>query len=586
MSLRAVALTAIWLLVVDGHGRTEDLNAGNVTAEAFARKLEQAGELNTTAPWPESQKVLEELRPHLDLATEDQYADFVYLEARNLTLAGEPDDALARLDRVLEREMSPDRRIRVLRLAANIAVNARRFEQAFRLLREALALAEDQPRDVYIPNLYSLAAYIYTQVEELQRAFRYGRLALEDARAVGDLRTQCSAEQRLAYVHKVAGNFEPSRELYRDAIDHCLSAGDELYVGVAEAGLADLLREHGEYESVAGLFERSIERLERTGYTSGVAEARLYWARLESARGNTGKVEALLLRSIEQFEAEESWDYLAEAHRMLADIDRDRGDLNQALDHYDQYMQAREKHLAIQNAQQLAYLQIEFDLQSKEQQLALLQEQTRVSELEAETHRQQVRLTVVGYILAGFLVVILVVLLSQARRERRRFQGLSNRDRLTGVNNHTRFFEVAEQKLEHCRQSGIPFTLVLGDIDHFKQVNDRFGHMTGDEVLRMVGSRLRECFGKYGVIGRIGGEEFAIALPGMQPADAEDPLERFRKSMTETRADDTLVPVTMSFGIACPVSDSESLMQMRERADQALYEAKHTGRDRIVQAGD
>lgn len=584
MSSRAIALIAVWLLATGGHGHVEDLNAGNVTARAFERKLEQARELNTTAPWPESQKVLEELRPHLDRATDDQYADFVYLEARNLALAGKLEEALVLMDGVLEREMSPDRRIRTLQLAANVAINARRFEQAFDLLTEALALAEHQPEDGYTPDLFSLASYIYGQVGEFQRAVRYGRMAVEHARAVEDLRAQAAAEQRLAYVHKIAGDFGPSSTLYRDAVEHALSAGDELLVGVAEAGLADLLREHGKYESAADLIERSIERLQRTGYTSGVVEARLYWARLEKAHGNREKVEALLVPSIEQFEAEQSWDYLAEAHSMLAEIERGRGNLNRALDHYDQYMQAREKHLTIENARQLAYLQVEFDLQSKDQQLALLREQARVSELEAETHRQRVRLTMIGYIIVGFLVVILMLLLIHSTRERRRFQGLSNRDGLTGVDNHTRFFEVAEKKLEYCRQANMPFTLVLADIDHFKQVNDRCGHVTGDEVLRFVGSRLRECFGKYGVIGRIGGEEFAIALPGMPPAEAELPLQRFRESMTEIRADDTLMPVTMSFGIASPLNDSEALMQMRERADQALYEAKRAGRDRTVQA--
>lgn len=585
MSLRAIALIAIWLLAVDGHGQIDDLSAGNVTIEAFGQKLELARKLNTTAPWPESQELLEELRPHLDRATEDQYADFVYLEARNLTLAGHTDEALALLDEALKGEMSPDRRIHILRLAANIAINARRFEPAFSMLTTALAMAEEQSEDVDTPNLFSLASYIYTQVDELQRGFRYGRLALEEARVMDDLRMQCSAEQRLAYLHKVAGDFEPSRDLYRDAIAHCLAAGDKMYAGVAEAGLADLLREHGEYESVAGLFERSIERLERTGYTSGVVEARLYRARLENAHGNWDKAEALLVPSIEQFEVEESWDYLAEAHRMLANIERGRGNSNRALDHYDLYIQAHEKQLAIENTRQLAYLQVEFDLQSKEQQLELMREQTRVSELEAETHRQQVRLTVIGYVIAGFLLIVLALLLIQATRERRRFQSLSQRDGLTALSNHTRFFELADETCDLCRQKNIPFMLILADIDYFKQVNDRYGHIAGDKVLRRVGGRLREVFGKKGIIGRIGGEEFGIALPGRKTVkEASGLLEQLRTSLADVRADDTPIPITMSFGIALQVDEDQPLSVLRERADQALYEAKHSGRDRIVRA--
>lgn len=584
----ALVLMSAWLVAANGHGKSEvPSGTGAMAPQAFEEKLEQAKELNTTAPWPESQKVLDELRPHLDLATDDQHAEFVYLEARNLTLAGNTDKALAVLGRSLKREMSTDQRIDTLRLAANVAINARLFEKAFRLLKEALDLIEQQSEHVYSPDVFSLASYTYTQVAQLELGLRYGRRAVEEARAVGDLRTRCFAEQRLAYVHKVIGDFEASRELYRDAIVHCRSAGDELTVGVCEAGLADLLREHGEYERAGELFEQSIERLERTGYTSGVAEAQLYRARLENAHGNWEKVEALLVPSIEQFEAEESWDYLAEAHRMLAEIERGRGNLDRALDHYDRYMQALEKQLSMENARHLAYLQVEFDLQSKEQQLALLQEQARVSRLEAETHRQQVQLTVIGYAIAGFLLLVLVLLLLQATRERRRFQSLSQRDGLTALSNHTRFFELAEQSYSLCRQKNIPFMLILADIDFFKQVNDRNGHIAGDDVLRRVGARLREVFGKKGIIGRIGGEEFGIALPGGKAVkESSSLLEQLRASLTEVRSGDPPIPITMSFGIALRRDEDESLGVLRERADQALYEAKRIGRNRIVRADD
>jgi len=585
MDLRAIALTAIWLLATGAHGQPGAPETDDMTAESFKRKLEQAAEFNTTAPWPESQKVLDELRPHLELATEDQYAEFAYLEARNLTLAGNSDKALAVLERTLERGMSEESRIRVLRLAANVAVNARRYEQAFDLLVEALALAEDRPEEVYIPELFSLASYLYTQVGALERALQYGRAAVEHAQANDNLRARSAAEQRLAYVHKVAGDFDPSEELYRKAIEHGLEAGDELMAGVAEAGLADLLRAHGRHEGAGELFERSIERLERTGYASGVAEARLYRARLESALGNDERVQTLLLDSSEQFEAEQSWDYLAEAHRILADIERGRGNLDRAFEHYDIYMDAREKHLSMENDRQLAYLQVEFDLQSKNQQLALLQEKARVSELQAETRRQQFRLTLIGYGAVSVLLVVLIFLLIHATRERRRFQSLSQRDGLTALSNHTRFFELAEQACDLCRRKNLPFILILADIDHFKQVNDRNGHIAGDEVLRLVGSRLREAFGKKGIIGRIGGEEFGIAVPGQSLMDVEHALKDLRVSLTEVRASDQPIPVTMSFGVALRRDKDESLSALRERADEALYRAKRAGRDRIVQAG-
>ncbi len=332
--------------------------------------------------------------------------------------------------------------------------------------------------------------------------------------------------------------------------------------------------------------EQALERLKQVEYESGIAEASLYYARLENARGRPEHVVELLEPALEQLRTDQTWDYLAEAHRMLGDIARERGDYPRALTHYEARMDAREQHLDMERARRIAFLEVDFDMQHTEQQLALLRQQARVNELQNQTRRQQRMLSSVGYVVTGFLVVILVLLLRHATRERRRYQGLSHRDGLTGVNNHTRFFELAGQALAEARENGRPFTLVLADIDHFKQVNDHHGHLAGDEVLRRVGARLRECFSQHGSIGRIGGEEFAIALPGMRPEEVGAPLDRLRESLRSVRADDTRIPVTMSFGVGAPGSPGESLNDVRERADRGLYQAKNAGRDRVVFVDD
>lgn len=567
--------TALLLLAAIGIAHAMD-------AKSFAEKLARAEALNTSAPWEESQAVLEELRPHLELASADQHADFVYLDARNLILAGRLDAALATLNDLLRRDVSPTRRVRLLRLAANAAILARHFEQSFALLNEALVLLEREQLS-NDDGVYSLASYLYTQVGELERGQRYGELAVQVARSSGDVRLQCSAEARLAYVHKASGDLAAGATLYRQAIRHCLDAGDELIAGVTEAGLADLLRLQGESEQAETLLRQAVRRLEETGYASGLAEARLYWARLALEHGNGALVERLLEPALAHFAEVDNAEYLSEAREMLASLARNRGELAAALEHYDAYLAAREDYLDEKRARQLAYLEVEFDLKHTEQQLALLTEQARVGELELQASRQQARLTLAGYGLGVAVLLLLVLLLIQAKRDRRRFQRLSHRDGLTGVNNHTHFFALASQALAKSG-SGVPFTMILGDIDHFKLVNDSYGHSTGDEVLRRIGARLRECFADRGVIGRIGGEEFAVALPRCALREAESLLDRFRARLEECRVDDVQVFPTMSFGIAQRLTPDETLAVLYDRADRALYRAKHAGRNRVVLA--
>ena len=555
-----------------------------MTGEHFQQKLEQATELNTTAPWRESQAILDELQPHLELANDEQLAEFGYLEARNLTLSGDLAEAMRKVDALLERDMNLRQRIRLHRLGANIAILARRFERSFSYLREGLELLDNAERHVPNEGLYGLASYVYAQVGELDRAREFGNLALREAGRTEDLRSLGYTQQQLAFVHKLAGNIGEARRRYSTAVSHLLEVGDELGASISESGLADLLRQAGEYADAEALFDTALERVKSTGFKSGVAEVSLYYARLEMERDRPERVISLLAPVMDVFSEEQIWDYLAEAHQMLGDIARERQQYPEAMEHYEARMAAREKHLDMERARRIAFLEVEFDLQHTQQQLDLLREQARVQELESRNQKQQRKLRVVLYGLSALLFVVLLLLLVRATRERRRFQNLSQRDGLTALSNHTRFFELTERAYELCRNKGMPFTLVLADIDHFKQVNDVHGHLAGDDVLRRVGARLRECFGKQGIIGRIGGEEFGVAIPGHRPFNVENALERLRESLREVRSEDTPVLVTMSFGVATPRHPDESLTELRERADEALYRAKHAGRNRVMYA--
>ena len=553
-----------------------------ISPETFQQKLNQAIELNTTAPWRESQQILDELRPHLDLASPEQYAEYAYLETRNLTLSGDLEGGLDMIAALLERELTAQQKIRVYRLGANVAIIARRFEQAFGYLRDGLQLLDDPQTDLKNAGLYGLASYSYAQVGELVRAREFGRLALREARRDGYPRDLCYAEGQLAFVNKLDGRIETARDFYQASISHCLEADDELSAGISESGLGDLLRMAGEYEQAASLLESALVRLKKTGFESGASETSLYYARLEMARNRPDRAIELLRPILDDLADGQTWDYLAEAHRMLGEIARDRQQYPQAMEHYEARMKAREKHLDMERSRRIAYLEVEFDLKHTRQQLALLREQARVSELEAQNEKQRKRLRTAIYVLAGTLFVLLLLLLARATRERRRFQNLSHRDGLTALSNHTRFFELAERAFELTRDKKIPFTLVLADIDHFKRVNDTHGHLVGDEALRRAGARLRECFGKQGIIGRIGGEEFGIAVPGYRPGDIGDELDRLRESLKDARSNDEIITITMSFGIAMRRRKDRTLTEVRERADEALYQAKHSGRDRVV----
>jgi diguanylate cyclase (GGDEF)-like protein len=165
-------------------------------------------------------------------------------------------------------------------------------------------------------------------------------------------------------------------------------------------------------------------------------------------------------------------------------------------------------------------------------------------------------------------------------------QRLASRDELTRALNRRALVAALERERSRAERSGTPFCIAMIDLDHFKDVNDTFGHAAGDAVLRAVAATVHETMRATDVFGRYGGEEFMLILVGTPPQTALDAVERVRLAVA-ARDWRTIVPdarVTMSAGIA-GFRKGETVEQLLHRADQALYQAKHTGRNRTVVEG-
>ena len=153
-------------------------------------------------------------------------------------------------------------------------------------------------------------------------------------------------------------------------------------------------------------------------------------------------------------------------------------------------------------------------------------------------------------------------------------------DALSGVLNRRGFEEGCDRLLAEAAISGLPVTLVLCDLDHFKEINDTHGHAAGDLVITAFGEHLASAAGATGIVGRIGGEEFAVLLPGNGLSSARLFAEGLRVSFAATSfaSGDTRFNVTASFGVAA-LASGDTLSSLLVRADQALYQAKSSGRD-------
>jgi two-component system cell cycle response regulator len=162
----------------------------------------------------------------------------------------------------------------------------------------------------------------------------------------------------------------------------------------------------------------------------------------------------------------------------------------------------------------------------------------------------------------------------------------SAHDALTGLWNRGAIIGFLKNEIERQQRSSQPLGLMMADVDHFKRINDTYGHLVGDIVLKEVAGRLAEAVRAYDSVGRYGGEEFLVIVPGCKPGDLAASAERLRRSIADSKVETSAGPlaVTLSIGIASGSDDGDGLReseQLLRAADTALYAAKAEGRNRV-----
>jgi diguanylate cyclase (GGDEF)-like protein len=181
---------------------------------------------------------------------------------------------------------------------------------------------------------------------------------------------------------------------------------------------------------------------------------------------------------------------------------------------------------------------------------------------------------------AGKRIIDLQMRILNAREELRE---RANKDLLTMLPNRAAIATVLEQELARCHRDRRTVGVALLDIDHFKKINDTYGHFAGDAVLRETAARLRQHMRPYDQVGRYGGEEFLVVLPNCELEQATNQADRMREMLHSTTmiADGTEVSVSASFGVTVSDGSERSPDIFVRVADEALYQAKARGRNRV-----
>ncbi|WP_152540889.1 tetratricopeptide repeat-containing diguanylate cyclase [Luteimonas huabeiensis] len=517
-------------------------------------------------------------------ATPAQRTHLRLLHAHRLVIGGDPQGAISLLEPIVSGGASSETRFEAGGLLANVFAITRQFEKALATLDRILPLQDEVARREVLHRGQLSAGIVYNQVGEFGLGLQFASRVLADR---PDGRSRCIAEN-LSLESQLGRGGGFDREMAERAIRHCDAQKEPILAGFSRTYLARALHAQGSTSEAIELLAEYLQTVEDTGYPLLIAH---YHALLAEYRMATGDREAARMHAEQavsqtQTLALVSAEPLVIAFRTLYRLAEERADPKETLAAYRAFAEADRAHFSDVKSREMAYQIVRHQSQQQAQQIELLNQRNALLELERRVARQRARAWLaLAVLLAGLLASIGYWAL-KTKRLQMRLKRMAETDMLTGVGNRHHFTQEAERLLAQCRREGRVAALLAFDLDHFKQVNDRFGHAAGDWALQQVAAACQALCGPDDLIARIGGEEFAILMVGRDAAAgrrvAEQALARLAAIDATSAGYDFRIGA--SFGVTDTCLSGYGLERMLSHADRAMYAAKRAGRNRVHQA--
>ncbi len=547
-------------------------------------KLVQAEGMRSSEP-VRLRHLLGELRDMEGQATPLQNARIRYLHAYAKAYAGEYDEAIGEARKLLAEADDVDVKVRAGGLIVNSHAATRNFAEGLRQLESTLQLVPGVKSDDVRWHIWVAAAVLYNQIGQYELGLEFSRKL--EASPIKP-RTKCFAGQlRLEALLNISGLPEKDSEI-TEVIDYCVEQKELVVANLTRILLARKWAAEGDRRKAIALLRRHLGEAEETRYPRLSVEMHGLLAQYLLEEQQIAAAEAHARRVTREASGIAFTLPLAMAHKTLYQIAERRNDVGAMLQHYRNYAEADKAYLNDVKAREMAYQIVRQETLQKSQQINQLDQKNQLLQLQSRLDQQSAQNTRLVVLLLVVLIASIGYWAFKVKRVQLSLKKLAETDALTGVCNRHNFTLRAEHSLAQCARAGEEAALVMFDLDHFKQINDRHGHQTGDWALKQVTQACQNFCRRIDALGRLGGEEFAFLLHGCDMRNARRMAEdcRMRIAGIDTRETGFDFPITASFGVTTTAVSGYSLAKLLSHADKALYRAKHLGRNRVCGTDD
>lgn len=546
-------------------------------ASAF---LDQTEELRVKDHRQFAERLAQIHRESPALTTAEQW-HLRYLDAFEFSMNGKFAAAEKPLHDVIDHSGDPTLATKASALLMNNLAVERRYEDAFKLAQQ---LTTDLPRikDRMVRlQVLSYLSQVLNLAGQTDLAVKYAHM-MEDATPPG--MSLCNSRFRLIAALWNAKRLPPSSPDLKQTIDTCQAAGQPIVTTAAQLILGTLhLEEHQPAKTLA-LLDRIAPDIRINHYYPHTLSAQVQRAQAYEQLGRDEDARKAALAAVAMAAPDDVNDYLKEAYEVLYRIAKRHGNAAAALAYYEHYVTQDKGSLDDVAAQALAYQTVQQQVLTRKLETEELSKQNSILRLQQALDAKAAETSRIYIALLLILLSAIMLWLIRTTRSQRRFKQMAARDGLTGILNHQHFISEADRALHLLKKKPGQACLISIDLDHFKQVNDTYGHATGDAVLKRAVAICQQHLRPADLFGRLGGEEFGILLQECTREQGMEIANRIRVAIgtTPMEADGHGILISASVGLAATDASGYQLQRLCKEADAALYRAKRAGRNRVV----
>jgi diguanylate cyclase (GGDEF)-like protein len=505
-----------------------------------------------------------------------------YLSAFLVATTGQLDKAIPILLPLTNSNVELSIQIRSHSLLLLIYAGTHDWESGLSTLSALTEIVEASDEQKQKEPAYSNIVNFYNLIGEHAIAKQYATNVIDSFQSNT---SKCALYTQQVYADLKLGTDNLNEQMFIDVINYCKSTNSIFATHGTYTYLAEFLITQERYFDAEKVLLDHLLEVENTGYHTMTATFYATLADIKLSNSQFEEAETYAKRIIISEDKHQSAESMATAYRVLSKTSENQKLFEQAFNYYKKYSETKQIEIDQNKAKLLAIQKAKVDAVEKNTQIALLDKENALLKTQALLDSESAQNKRLALALLTMVLIVFVLWTYKNRRNYLRMQHYAQTDELTGIANRHYFTQQANTAIKYCQRTDQPVSFIMFDLDFFKRINDSFGHQTGDMALKIAVDAANDACRKNDIVGRLGGEEFGVLLPGCAGHLAAFIAEKCRKAIAQADFSSSghELEVTASFGISDSSNCEYNFEKLFAGADFALYQSKDMGRNRVVQ---